>query len=126
MGLYLYKFVPRRPGFPADMSEAEATVMGEHVAYWRNLADRGTAVAFGPVADPSGSWGIAIVEADNEEDVRTIRANDPVVTIDLGPVEIFPMPNAITRGRDDAVRENSDATSGQADVHDLASRRDGR
>ena len=96
MSHFLYRFVPR-PDFPTTMTEAEAAVMREHVAYWQTLADKGTAVAFGPVADPTGSWGVAIVEAETADEVDTIRAADPVVTSALGPVDIYPMPNAITR-----------------------------
>jgi uncharacterized protein YciI len=96
MSHFLYKFVPR-PDFPTTMTEAEAAVMREHVAYWQTLADKGTAVAFGPVADPAGSWGVAIVEAETADEVHAIRAADPVVTSGLGPVDIYPMPNAITR-----------------------------
>jgi uncharacterized protein YciI len=96
MSHFLYKFVPR-PDFPTTMTETEATVMREHVAYWQTLADKGTAVAFGPVADPAGSWGIAIVEAETSDQVQAIRAADPVVISGLGPVDIYPMPNAITR-----------------------------
>ncbi|MDX6240984.1 MAG: hypothetical protein QOG10_5808 [Kribbellaceae bacterium] len=96
MSHFLYKFVPR-PDFPTTMTEAEAAVMREHVAYWQTLADQGTAVAFGPVADPAGSWGVAIVEAETTDEVHAIRAADPVVTSGLGPVDIYPMPQAITR-----------------------------
>ncbi|MEO3859892.1 YciI family protein [Acrocarpospora sp. B8E8] len=97
MSLFLYKFVPHRPDFPATMTDTEAAVMGAHVAYWQALADKDITVAFGPVADPGGSWGVAIVEAATEDEVHAIRAADPVVTSDLGPVCIYPMPNAITR-----------------------------
>jgi uncharacterized protein len=96
MSHFLYKFVPR-PDFPTTMTEAEAAVMREHVAYWQALADKGTAVAFGPVADPAGSWGVAIVEVETADEVHAIRAADPVVTSGLGPVDIYPMPQAITR-----------------------------
>ena len=96
MSYFVYKFVPR-PDFPTTMTEAEATVMQNHIAYWQTLADKGTAVAFGPVADPTGAWGIAIVEAETEDEVKAIRAADPVVKSDLGPVQIYLMPNAITR-----------------------------
>jgi uncharacterized protein len=79
------------------MTEAEAAVMREHVAYWQALADKGIAVAFGPVADPAGFWGVAIVEAETEDEAQAIRAADPVVLSDLGPVDVYSMPSAITR-----------------------------
>jgi len=97
MSYFVYKFVPRRPGFPATMTDTEAATMHEHVAYWQKVADRGTAVVFGPVADPAGSWGVAVVDADTQQDVDAIRAADPVVLADLGPVDVYPMPTAIIR-----------------------------
>lgn len=94
---YAYRFVSYKPDLPVSMTEPEAAVMGEHVAYWQNLLDKGIAVAFGPVLDPAGAWGIAVVEAASEDEVRTIRAGDPVIRDDLGTIDIYPMPGAITR-----------------------------
>jgi hypothetical protein len=34
--------------------------MPDHVAYWTELLNAGTAVAFGAVADPSEAWLISI------------------------------------------------------------------
>ena len=96
MSFFVYKFMPR-PDFRETMTEAEAAVMRDHVAYWQTLADKGTAVVFGPVADPAGSWGVAIIESESEDEPHAIRAADPVVVNDLGPVSIYPMLTAITR-----------------------------
>jgi uncharacterized protein YciI len=97
MSFFVYRFVPYRPDFPTTMTDTEKAVMAEHVAYWQSLADKDIAVVFGPVADPDGAWGIAVVEAGSEEEVHAIRAADPVVAADLGPVYTYPMPTAITR-----------------------------
>jgi uncharacterized protein len=96
---YLYKLVPPRPTFAADMTEAEASVMQRHVAYWTALRDRGTAVAFGPVADPAGAWGVAIVEAETQQAASDLQADDPAVTSGTATVELYPMPNAVVRQR---------------------------
>jgi hypothetical protein len=40
------------------VSEAEAGIMVQHAHYRQGLMDRGTAVVFGPVADPAGVWGL--------------------------------------------------------------------
>jgi uncharacterized protein len=97
MRFFFFEFVPHKPDLPTTMTEHERAVMGEHVAYWQALADKGTAVAFGPVADPARARGVAIIEVDTEAEALAIRADDPVVRADLGPVEIYPMPAAITR-----------------------------
>ena len=72
--------------------------MQEHVAYWKDLANRGIGVVFGPVADPNGAWGVGIVEVENEADVRALSANDPTVKSGLNfKFEIYPMPTALLR-----------------------------
>jgi uncharacterized protein YciI len=97
MSHFVYRLIPPRPTFPLDMSDEEAAIMGRHVSYWQELADRRIAVAFGPVADPAGGWGLGIVEAEAEADVEAIRDADPVVKTGLGTVEIYLMPGAIVR-----------------------------
>ena len=98
MAYFLYKLIPPRPTFPQDMTEAEGKLMQEHVAYWNDLVDNRTAVLFGPVADPNGTYGLAIVEASDETAVRTIGKNDPTIKADVGfKFEIYSMPDAISR-----------------------------
>jgi uncharacterized protein len=96
---FLYKLVPPRPTFAADMSDDEAAVMGEHAAYWEGLLEQGVIVAFGPVADPAGSWGLAVVEAETDGEVRRLAAEDPAVRSGLATFEVFAMPGAIVRAR---------------------------
>jgi len=72
--------------------------MAEHVAYWTELLNAGVAVAFGPVADPAETWGLAVVEAGPGTDVNALREHDPVIRRGLGArIEIYPMPNAVVR-----------------------------
>jgi uncharacterized protein len=95
MNHFLYKLSPPRPTFDQDMSETEGAIMGRHVAYWQELAERGTAIAFGPVSDPAGAWGLAVVEAETNEQVRALGDADPAVVSGLARFEICPMPGAI-------------------------------
>jgi uncharacterized protein len=95
---FVYKLIPPRPTFGAgDMTEAEAAIMGDHAAYWSQQLADGIAVVFGPVTDPAGNWGLAVVEADTEADARALRDADPAITSGLATVEIFPMPVAVVR-----------------------------
>jgi uncharacterized protein YciI len=96
---FVFKLVSPRPQFPADMTDAERSVMAEHIAYWTGLRDAGTAVVFGPVGDPGGVWGLAVVEAGPDLDVEALRADDPVTREGLGHVEIHPMLAAVVRPR---------------------------
>ncbi len=96
MKYFLCRLIPPRPTFPQDMTDAEAKVMSEHVAYWTELADKGTAVVFGPVADPQGVWGLGILEVEDEATVQSLTSNDPVMRSAIGAsYEILPMPRAV-------------------------------
>lgn len=106
MNYYLYKLIPPRPTFAADMTETEQAVMAEHVAYWTRQRDRGFAVGFGPVADPAGSWGVAIVEAESEQQAQQLRTHDPAVRAGM-TTQIYPMPNAVVRPHSPADRNRA-------------------
>lgn len=96
MKYFLCRLLPPRPTFAQDMTEAEAKVMRNHVAYWTALAERGTAIVFGPVADPQGAWGVGILEVEDEAEVQSLTTNDPVMRAALGATyEILPMPRAV-------------------------------
>ncbi len=97
MSHFLYKLIPPRPTFDTDMTETEAATMAEHVEYWSELLANRVAIVFGPVADPAGPWGLAIVEADTEADVDALGKSDPAVTAGLATFEICAMPTAIVR-----------------------------
>ena len=88
---FVYKLIPPRPTFAADMSEEERAVMGAHGAYWHELLGARTAVVFGPVLDPAGVWGLAVVEARSVDEVRAIGAADPAVASGVASFDVYPM-----------------------------------
>ena len=99
---FLYKLIPPRETFAQTMTESEAAIMQRHVAYWSRLFANGSGsvVAFGPVADPKGGYGIAIVEAGDQADVERLMASDPAIQSNAGfRSEIFAMPRAFARSR---------------------------
>jgi hypothetical protein len=46
MSFFLRKLIPPRPAFARDMTEAEARVMQEHVAYWTHVANKEIFLSF--------------------------------------------------------------------------------
>jgi uncharacterized protein YciI len=88
---------PPRPTFAMDMTQAEAATMAEHAGYWRGLLADGRAVAFGPVLDLTGVWGLGVLEVDDPAEVEKITAADPAVTGGVGRMDTFPMLSAIVR-----------------------------
>ena len=84
MTYFLCKLLPPRKSFIADMSPEEFALMGAHQKYWSEFVANGEVIALGPVADSAGSWGLAIIESDNEQRVTALQAKDPVIISQLG------------------------------------------
>jgi uncharacterized protein YndB with AHSA1/START domain len=95
---YLIRLLPPRATFISDMTETERRAMNDHVGYWKKLLDEGIAVAFGPVADPKGAWGVGIVEVEGEATLAQMQREDPALTSGIGVrYEVLPMVQAIVR-----------------------------
>mgnify|MGYP001554550436 CR=1 FL=1 len=65
--------------------------MGRHAAHWKPYVESGQMVVFGPVLDGTGSWGLGVIETDDEEELRAFAAKDPVVTTGTAHIEIGKM-----------------------------------
>ncbi len=65
--------------------------MGRHAAHWQPRIDSGRMVVFGPVLDGTGSWGLGVIESDDEEELRAFAAQDPAVTSGTAEIEIGKM-----------------------------------
>ncbi len=98
MATFFFKLIPPRPTFRGTMTPDERAIMNRHVAYWTERQKEGKVPAFGPVFDPGGSYGIAVVAVETEGEARALRAGDPVVTSGLFREEIYPM-HALVEGR---------------------------
>ncbi|WP_454915328.1 YciI family protein [Xanthobacter sediminis] len=71
--------------------------MVAHGAFWQDEADCGRALAVGPVADPDGIWGLALVEVGDEADAHALAARDPVITANLGfAYKVMPLLSLMT------------------------------
>jgi uncharacterized protein YciI len=66
------------------MTEAEGTIMQEHFAYWLGLMDERKVVVVGPVLDPKGTYGIAVLEVEDESIAQNIASSDPAITSQAG------------------------------------------
>lgn len=84
MNYFLYRLIPPRPSFARDMTEAEATIRQEHFAYWLGLLEQRKVVVVGPVLDPKGTYGIALLEVEAKRWRRTLLKNDPAITSKAG------------------------------------------
>ena len=87
MSTFIFRLKAPRPTFAFDMTDKEREIMGRHAAYWQPMIDSGSMVIFGPVLDSSGSWGLGVVEAEDEEAIRAFAESDPAVT--TGTADIY-------------------------------------
>jgi len=93
---YLCRLLPPRPSFAAEMTAAEGKAMGEHVAYWNDLLSKGKVIAVGPVKDPNGMWGAAIVAVRDAAELQELQENDPAIKAHIGMrYEAFEMPRLL-------------------------------
>jgi uncharacterized protein YciI len=99
MSTFVFRLKAPRTTFALDMSDAERAIMVRHAEYWRPWIESGQMVIFGPVLDSGGSWGLGVVEADDEEALRAFAADDPVVTTGTGTVELGKMLGGFVRPR---------------------------
>ena len=88
MPTFVFRLSGPRPTFALDMTDAERAIMGRHAEHWQPLIEAGRMVVFGPVMDGTGSWGLGIVESDDEDEIRALAAADPAVVEGLGTIEV--------------------------------------
>lgn len=91
MSTFVLRLIAPRPTFAQDMTDEEREIMSRHAAHWQPYLDAGQMVVFGPVLDDTGSYGLAVVETDDEEELRAFAANDPVVTSNTAVFEVGKM-----------------------------------
>ena len=86
---FFLKLNPPRSSFMIDMTADEKIIMQKHVAYWDPFVNDGTVIVLGPVIDPKGGYGIAVIRVDSEDQLNQLIANDPANG--LNSYEIYPM-----------------------------------
>lgn len=88
---FLYKLYPPRLTFHLDQSEEEKSVMNIHMQYWAELTRQRISVVYGPVFDPKGVFGMAVIEVENADEADNIAKHDPAVSSGVCTYEVIPM-----------------------------------
>jgi uncharacterized protein len=104
MTTFVIRLKAPRPSFALDMTDEEREIMGRHAAHWQRFVESGQMVVFGPVLDGTGSWGLGVVEAEDEEEIRAFAAEDPVVVTGTAEIEVGKMLAGFVRGQEPAPR----------------------
>lgn len=94
---FFFKLIPPRRTFIQDISPAEAALMKQHSDYLEPFMASGKIVAVGPVLNPQDSFGIALLEMADPEEVRAFGENDPSVKAGMNTFEFHPFRLAFLR-----------------------------
>src|ERR1700757_4773312 len=98
MPTFVLRLTAPRPRFAQTITDAEREIMGRHAAHWKPYLDSGEMVVFGPILTDDDSYGLAVVETDDEQALRDFAANDPVVTTGTAAFELGRMAAGHVRG----------------------------
>lgn len=97
---FLFRLLSPRSTFPSDITPEEVAIMQQHVRYWTGVMATGRVIAFGPVADPAGAYGIAIIRLEDADDPMAIIEQDPAIKAGAGfRFEVHPMPRVVCHGQ---------------------------
>ena len=99
MPTFVLRLIPSRPNFAQTLTDAEREIMSRHAAHWSPYLARGDMVVFGPVLTEDDSYGLAVVETNDEQALRQFAAQDPVVTTRTAAFELGRMATGHVRGR---------------------------
>jgi hypothetical protein len=101
IAFFVFRLIAPRPDFALSMSDEERAIMGRHAAHWRPYLDAGKMVVFGPVLDETGSFGLAVVDVDDDEEaaLREHATGDPAVTTGTAEIKFGKMLAGFVRPR---------------------------
>jgi hypothetical protein len=96
---FVLRLIAPRPNFAGTLTDSEREIMSRHAAHWSPYLERGDMVVFGPVLTDADSYGLAVVETDDEQALRDFASQDPVVTTGTAGFELGRMAAGHVRGR---------------------------
>ncbi len=99
MPAFILRLIAPRPNFAQTLTDSEREIMSRHAAHWAPYRERGEMVVFGPVLTDDNSYGLAVVETDDEHALREFASRDPVVTTGTADFEFGRMAAGHVRPR---------------------------
>jgi uncharacterized protein YciI len=98
MPTFVLRLIAPRENFAETMTDSEREIMSSHASHWRPYLERGDMVVFGPVLTDEDSYGLAVVETNDEPALREFAAHDPVVTTGTAAFEVGRLAAGHVRG----------------------------
>jgi uncharacterized protein YciI len=98
MPQYLYRTTLPNDRRPSELTPAELEIVGAHFAQLKQLTDEGVVILVGRTQnDDPMTFGIAIFEADSDEDAAKLMASDPAIANGVMLGDLFPFKIALQR-----------------------------
>ena len=97
MAQWIYRIVPTRPEMVAAPTDDEVAIVSAHFGYLVSLKERGDLILAGRTQEETGTWGITIFEAPDEEAARAIVDGDPDVAAGVFAATLHPYAVAVAR-----------------------------
>jgi uncharacterized protein YciI len=88
---FFMRLVAPRPIFPGSMTDEELGLMKQHVQYVGQAFDAGVVLAYGPVLDPAGAFGIALLEVNDGAEAEEFARKDPSIVGGMNTFTLTPM-----------------------------------
>jgi len=96
---FLIRLQPVRATFVNDATKEEGKIMGQHFEYLKKLMSEGKIVIAGPSINGEKSFGLIVLEVENEEEARKIMEGDPSYKAGVQKGEVLPFTISLLRGR---------------------------
>ncbi len=92
MEQFIYTLMPTRSDMLADgLTDKENEIIASHFTYLSGLKDQGVVKLAGRTTNTdASSFGVVIIEAENEGAAREIMANDPAVQGGVLASKLYP------------------------------------
>ena len=100
---FFMRLIAPRPIFPGSMTEEELGLMKQHVQYVGQAFDAGMVLAYGPVLDPAGAFGIALLEVNDAAEAEEFACKDPSIVAGMNTYTLTPMKIAASQSSKAAV-----------------------
>jgi uncharacterized protein YciI len=97
------RLIAPRPIFPGGMTEEELGLMKQHVQYAGQAFEAGMVLAYGPVLDPAGAFGIALLEVNDAAEAEEFARKDPSIVGGMNTFSLTPMKIAASQSSKAAV-----------------------
>jgi uncharacterized protein len=88
---FFMRLIAPRPMFPGSMTAEELALMGQHKEYVARAFEAGKVLAYGPVLDPAGAFGVALLEMDDLAEAETFCRKDPSIVGGMNTFTLAPM-----------------------------------